>query len=326
MVNMATPMFEMVVGDCVGLLMAVKTLPASEIHRSGGCAGPQGQYPARPWYESQAVRCLYVDMDGTLLGPGGGLLAASGGGVSLLGARAIEACLRADVEVVVMSGRRRIVAMEDARLLGQRACIFETGAGIVLDDETHWLTGEWLPGEQTIHAQIAAAGAPGLLLEHYVGRLEEHAPWHTGREVSHLLRGLVDVEEADALLAGAGHGTLRLIDNGVVRRRSPALAALPEVRAYHLRPAGVSKAAAVAAHARMRGLDPAQCAAVGDSREDLAVADVVGAFWLVANAVEHDPAIEALAQARDNVRIAEGSHGEGVYEAVVTMLAERGPA
>ena len=190
------------------------------------------------------MRCLYVDMDGTLLGPGGGLLAAAGGGVSLLGVRAIEACLRADVEVVVMSGRRRLVAMEDARLLGQRACIFETGAGIVLDEETHWLTGDWTPDATTIHEQIAASGAPALLLEHYAGRLEEHAPWHTGREVSHLLRGLVDVDEADALLAQAGHGTLRLIDNGVVRRRSPALSGLPEVRAYHLRPEAVSKAAA----------------------------------------------------------------------------------
>ena len=118
------------------------------------------------------MRCLYVDMDGTLLGPGGGLLTAPDGGVSLLGVRAIEACVRADVEVVVMSGRRRIVAMEDARLLGQRACIFETGAGIVLDDETHWLTGAWAPGETTIHEQITAAGAPALLLEHYAGRLD----------------------------------------------------------------------------------------------------------------------------------------------------------
>ena len=41
------------------------------------------------------MRCLYLDMDGTLLGPGGGLLSAAGGGTSLLGVRAIEACLRA---------------------------------------------------------------------------------------------------------------------------------------------------------------------------------------------------------------------------------------
>lgn len=273
------------------------------------------------------MRCLYLDMDGTLLGPGGGLLSAAGGGTSLLGVRAIEACSRADVDVVVMSGRRRIVAMEDARLLGGRDSIFETGAGVSLDGfdgETHWLTGEWLPGELTIHEQITRTGAPALLLDHYAGRLEEHVPWHTGREVSHLLRGLVDADEANALLAGAGHGTLRLIDNGAVRRRSPALADLPEVRAYHLRPEGISKAAAVAAHQRMRGLDPEDCAAAGDSREDLAVAATVGTFWLVANAVEHDPGIEALAGAQANVRVASAPYGDGVYEAVVTTLAERG--
>jgi hydroxymethylpyrimidine pyrophosphatase-like HAD family hydrolase len=139
-----------------------------------------------------------------------------------------------------------------------------------------------------------------------------------------MLRGLVDTEEADALLASEGHGTLRLIDNGAVRRRSPALADLPEVRAYHLRPDGISKAAAVATHQRMRGLDSADCVAIGDSREDLAVAETVGAFWLVANALEHDPGITGPASGHENVRVAAASHGDGVYEAVVTTLAERG--
>ena len=92
-----------------------------------------------------------MDMDGTLLGPGGGLFAGVDGEVSLFGARALEACLRADVEVVVMSGRRRDVAIEDARLFGQGSCIFEIGAGLVLEGETHWLTGSWMPQGLTIH-------------------------------------------------------------------------------------------------------------------------------------------------------------------------------
>ena len=82
-----------------------------------------------------------------------------------------------------------------------------------------------------------------------------------------------------------------LSDNGAVRRRSPALAALPAVHAYHLRPRGVSKANAVAAHQRMRGYAPEECIAIGDSREDLGVAGNVGAFFLVANALERDPAL-----------------------------------
>ena len=51
------------------------------------------------------------------------------------------------------------------------------------------------------------------------------------REVSHLFRGLVDAFEVDSLLAERGHGNLRLVDNGVVNRRSPALAGLAHVRA-----------------------------------------------------------------------------------------------
>ena len=50
---------------------------------------------------------LYLDLDGTLLGRGASLLHDGEGGLTLLGVRAIEACLRADVEVVLMSGRRR---------------------------------------------------------------------------------------------------------------------------------------------------------------------------------------------------------------------------
>jgi hypothetical protein len=51
-------------------------------------------------------------------------------------------------------------------------------------------------------------------------------------------------------------------------------------------------------------------------------ADVVGAFWFVANALERDPALHEAIGDRDNVRVAEASHGAGVYEAVVTTLAQ----
>ena len=269
------------------------------------------------------MRCLYVDLDGTLLGPGGSLLADADGAFTLLGVRAVEACTRAGAEVVLMSGRRQAQVAEDARLLGQSSYIFEAGSALVLDGEEQWLTGELRPGTRTIHEQIDDSGAPALLLERYAGRLEYHDPWHRNREVSHLFRGLVDAFEADALLAEAGHGDLRLVDNGAVHRRSPALEGLPQVRAYHLVPAGASKAGAVAVHRRARGLAREDCLAVGDSREDLATAAHVGAFWLVANAVTKDPSIREAMRSHDNVRLAEAANGPGVYEAVVTTLAER---
>ena len=237
-----------------------------------------------------------------------------------LGARAIEACLRADVELVLMSGRGRRSLSEDARLFGQTSYIYEAGACVVLDGEEHWLTGELQPGGVSIHDQITATGGPALLLEHYAGRLEYHDPWHAGREVSHLFRGLVDAFEATALLHERGITGLRLVDNGAVHRRSPALADLPAVRAYHLVPEAASKANGVAFHLRARGYGREEAFAIGDSREDLSCAPQVGTFWLVANAVERDPSIrEAMAQ-YDNVRVAEEPYGAGVYEAVVSTL------
>ena len=288
-----------------------------------------------------SARCLYLDLDGTLLGRGASLVHDGEGNVSLEGMRAVQACLRADVEIVLMSGRRRQQVAEDARLLGQSSYIFEAGACVVLGagligppgapttvrpgiapagGEEHWLTGEMVPGELSIADQIDRSGAPTLLLEHYEGRLEYHEPWHLNREVSHLFRGLVDALEVDALLAEHGHEGLRLVDNGVVNRRSEALAALPHVRGYHLVPAGASKVAAVALHRRARGYERAQTFAVGDSREDLACAAEVGAFWLVANAVARDPSIREGLAAHPNARVCEAGHGAGVYEAVVSML------
>jgi hydroxymethylpyrimidine pyrophosphatase-like HAD family hydrolase len=271
------------------------------------------------------VRCLYLDLDATLLGRRGSLMHDGEGAVSLLGVRAIEACLRAGVEVVLMSGRRKESVAIPARLFGQSSYIFEVGSCLVLDGEEQWLTDDLRPAEDhSIFEQITASGAPGLLLERYAGRLEYHDPWHVGREVSHLFRGRVDAFEADELLAAHGHDRLRLVDNGDIGGAIRSMPDLPEPRVYHLLPAGASKARGVVAHMRARGLAAEDCIAVGDSREDLSVAPHVGATWLVANAVERDPGIvEAIAAVGGRVRVAEEGYGAGVYEAVVTTLAER---
>lgn len=267
-----------------------------------------------------SLRCVYLDLDSTLLGRGASLLHDGAGNVTIDGVRAIQACLRAGVEVMLMSGRRRAQVAEDARLFGQSSYMYEAGACVVLDGEEHWLTGELLPGEMTIAEQIERSGAPQLLLERYPGRLEHHSPWHLNREVSHLFRGLVDAAELDALLVEHGHGDLRVIDNGVVNSRSEDLAALPYVRCYHLVPAGASKAAGVAFHRRARGYAREDTIAIGDSREDLACAAEVGAFWLVANAVERDPSMREALAAWPNARVTDSGHGAGVYQAVVGAL------
>jgi HAD superfamily hydrolase (TIGR01484 family) len=254
------------------------------------------------------IRCVYTDLDGTLLGHGASLFRTAEGDFTLLAARALEACHRAGVEVVIKSGRRRAQVMEDARLLGQSAYIFEVGAGLVIDGETTFLTGELAPRDgESVHDQIASSGAPELLLRRYEGRLEYHAPFHVGREVSHVFRGSLDAGEANELLRAEGHPALRLVDNGEIG---------PGTHTFHLIPAEVSKARAVAAHMRARGYARDECIAVGDSREDVEVAAVVGRLFLVANAVAGD--ISAF----PNVERTEAAMSEGFYEAIIRSLAE----
>ena len=144
-----------------------------------------------------------------------------------------------------------------------------------------------------------------------------------GREVSHLFRGWVDLAEVGELLASAGLGWLKLVDNGVVVAAAEQMPGLEVAHAYHLIPAGASKARAVARHMQARAYAPEDVIAVGDSHEDLGVASTVGRFWLVANAVSRDPSLAAAGAWETGVRVAEGSYGAGVYEAVVTTLAER---
>jgi hydroxymethylpyrimidine pyrophosphatase-like HAD family hydrolase len=255
-----------------------------------------------------AIRCVYTDLDGTLLGRGASLFRTAEGEFTLLAARALEACHRAGAEVVLKSGRRRAQVMEDARLMGQTSYIFEVGAGLVVDGEVTFLTGDFQPREgQSVHQQIAATGAPELLLARYEGRLGYHVPFHLGREVSHVFRGSVEAREANELLEAEGHSALRLVDNGEIA---------PGTHTFHLIPAEVSKARAVGAHMHARGYAREECVAVGDSPEDLDVARVVGRLFLVANAVAGDTS------AFPNVERTEAAMSEGFYEAVIRSLAE----
>ncbi len=143
-----------------------------------------------------------------------------------------------------------------------------------------------------------------------------YEPWRLGpREVSMLFLGEgVSAAEADALLSEEGFEWLRLVENGVMHGIAGT------GLAYQLIPRASSKPRAVARHMQARGYAPEECIAVGDSREDLGAAEVVGAFWLVSNAT---PEVRAAAAAHDNVRFAEAGWGAGVYEAVIATLAER---
>ena len=117
------------------------------------------------------LRCVYVDLDRTLRGAGGSVLHDGDGAFTLLGARALEACARADVEPVVYAEDD---PAEAARLLGLKAWI--AGDVLVLDGEEIVATGLADAVERHMRARgcarddtLAVAGERGL--ESVVGTL-----------------------------------------------------------------------------------------------------------------------------------------------------------
>lgn len=264
-------------------------------------------------------RVVYVDLDGTLLGPGGSLFAASDGSVSLRAAEAVAAIHREGAALVPISGRTADQVREAARILGARDFIAEMGglSCYSLGEETVRDYGEFSEDGPPYRA-ILRDGAAAVLMEAFPGRLEPHAPWaFLERECSVLLRGHVDLEEAHSVLAGAGLGWLDLLDNGIISRSFPSLSTA-EVHAYHLLPRGVSKASGAEADMARRGLSPNESVAVGDSPSDAALARAVGAVFVVANG---KAAVENAGPVPDNVYLTEGSHGEGFAEAILGLLS-----
>jgi hydroxymethylpyrimidine pyrophosphatase-like HAD family hydrolase len=284
---------------------------------------------AGPLLDRLAPALLFSDVDGTLVGRDGALLADLEGRPTLAAAEALVAAGRAGLEVVLVSGRTGEQLRETGRLVGVRHAIGELGTVMVRgrDIEVRWGEAPRDLGATPAEA-LERSGALAALLEGFAGRLEPHTPWHLGRRGTALLRGQVDVAEADALLAAGGFGWARLLDNGRLRHDYPHLGP-GRSHAYHLLPAGVSKAGTAAAYLAERALSPAQAAAIGDGPADLELAGVVGVMFLVANG-----AWAAAAAPPDRpVVVTPSAAGQGWAEAVDALLARvpggppgRGPA
>ncbi|HWO69593.1 MAG TPA: HAD family phosphatase [Actinomycetota bacterium] len=260
-------------------------------------------------------RVLYADVDGTLVGAGGSLFATAEGAPTAAAAEALAALHRAGVALVLVSGRTRGRLAEVARVLGAAGYVAELGALLVdgAGPEAPVLRcfgayrGQAPPAEA-----VARSGAGALLLERFRGRLELHEPWsREPREATLLFRGLVDPAEATRALEAAGLGWLELVDNGRLRRPFPHLD-LPEVRAYHLVPRGVRKAAAVRLHLERHGWSPEEAWAVGDAPADLELAGTVGTFALLGEAAPDLP---------PNALLVDRAGPEGFAEAVAALLA-----
>ncbi|MEN6430254.1 MAG: HAD hydrolase family protein [Coriobacteriales bacterium] len=270
---------------------------------------------------------LFTDVDGTLVAPGGVLLADASGAPSLATAEAVVELNRAGLSAVITTGRNRPQCGEITRLLGWRAFIAELGCVVQFDrsQEPEYLMGDWpedalQPGETPFQAMIRA-GALQALTREFPGRIEEHTPWHTDRVATHVLRGNVDRDQAQAALDRLDL-PIDIVDNGIVNPPRHTLVGVSEIHAYHLVPRGSHKTTAITRVLERRGLTREDAVSIGDSATEVEMADVTALCVLVGNALD-DERVRAAAAARDNVAVTQRQRGEGWAEFVWAWLSAR---
>ena len=265
-----------------------------------------------------SIRVLYVDIDGTLVGPGGSLFLDGDGQFQIETAAAIGRAREAGIEIALLSGRSRPSMVELARIIDAPTWIGELGALRCYDHGRSPVHdyGEY-PGDGAPIDELRAA-AEKLWTQH-PRQLEEHGPWNAYREASFMVRGEVDETDVRAWLDANGYDWVDFLDNGVIPRPFPGLD-VETVRVYHLVPRGVSKALAIVADQQHRDIAPDECAVIGDAHSDLECASVVARAFITANAVVKDPTLPAAIDAVANAEVTPRGYGLGFADAVDTLL------
>ena len=258
-----------------------------------------------------------------MLGKGASLLRDAEGNFSLRVVRALEACHRAGVEVVIKSGRRKAQVYEDARLIGQPAYIYEMGCGLVDGPEEVFLTGDIEPSAGTfrVRAGRAVGRARSCCWRRSKGGSSTTRPGTRTASSRTCFEGASSWRRSTSCSRSTATRDLRLVDNGITERRSPALD-VGTIHTYHLIPRAAGKANAVAAHMRRRGFAPR-----GVHRHRRLAGGPRGrrrgrAFLPGGERARARSRASRAATCAGNVTVTEEPMSHGFYEAVVRSLAE----
>ena len=252
-----------------------------------------------------SIRVIYTDLDGTLLNDKGCLVKDADENFFYDGALLLERFEKKGWDLVLVSGRNKLQLRYNAMLMGLKNYIPELGCEVVYDlGKKVYTTFD----KDKYHYEVTRGGRDlvkiiDILKREFPQKIESKLEWSMERSYNALFFGDIDLEKANKLLRDNGYEGLSLVDNGFSNLLSVDLD-VEHLRIYNLIPKGVNKAVAIKLDRRLRNLDKKDCIALGDSPEDLKMAEEVGAFFLMPDAVNRDSLdIKESLKKYDNVYI-----------------------
>lgn len=251
------------------------------------------------------VKVIYSDVDGTFVH--NGCLFCTKAGYTLRNAEAIYTLLSAGIDVVMTSGREKEKLKDTARILGFQNYIANLGIEIVYSQGEKIINnyGVDVASHQDLKSWIEKTGVVATILEKFAGKVTFYKPWSDILRTHFLLIGELDNNEIDIFINNH-FPKLRIIDNGAV---SP-YRNFKNPHAYHIVPKNVGKKEAVRIDKSERNLKTENLIGIGDSLEDVSIADEVAVFFLLD---------EKVKTSKENVIYISNTDGEG-FSRIVYFL------
>lgn len=267
------------------------------------------EIPEKLLQKSGKVYVIYTDVDGTLVT--NGCLFCNKEGFSMRNAQAIYQLLSAGVDVVMISGREKEKLKDIARLLGFQNYIANLGIEIVYNQGEKVITnfGIDVPDHQSLKNWIKSTGVIETLFDRFPGKISFYKPWADILRTHYLMIGELSNTDLDILFTKK-FPELRIIDNGEV---SP-YKQFSKPHTYHILPKSVGKKSAIQTDKNERKLNKKNLIGIGDSLEDMSMADEVAIFFLLDDHLPiHQP----------NIIRVHNSRGEGFSQIVEFLAANK---
>ena len=272
--------------------------------------------------EIRDIKAIYTDCDGTLFNDKGSIINDAEGRYFFGAVRCLELLYQHNIDLVMISGRNRYQLKYNAQMLNLNNYIAELGAEVVHNRGREVFQ---TYDKKNFRHDFTSLGEDfdnvvKLIKSSFPSKIDCRPEWNKNRNTNILFLGEIDVEKANKILDENGFGDSMIMNNGPT---SLYAAEFPDCKTYfyNLMPKGVDKSKGVRKDREIRKFKKENCLALGDSAEDLKMADEVKFFFLMNNDIhEEDHVLEALPN-YDNVFITEKKMNRGWEEVIRYLFA-----
>ncbi len=267
------------------------------------------------------LKVIYTDLDGTLLNDRGCIIKDYKSDYYFEALKILQLAAEKNCDIVLVSGRNKFQLRYNAQMIGLKNYIAELGAELVYDlgEEVHITFDSRKKKYDLTYGGEDLTKIIELFKKNFPGKIESRMDWSRYRSYNVLFFGEINLEKANRLLKDEGYQGLVLVDNGFSSLVDLELG-IEKLHVYNLMPLGVNKASGIKLDKKIRNFDTQNCIALGDSLEDLKMADEVKYFFLMQNALEHKEVMLDELGKHNNVFVTNDAMNKGWVEVIGYLM------